>query len=209
MNFINNYLSILENIKSISKNTTLVVVTKNQEFENILPLIKIGHRHFGENRVQEAKLKWQDKIIDGFNLHLIGRLQSNKSDTAVEIFNYIHSLDSEKLALALSKSEKKLRKKINYFIQVNIANELQKGGILEKELKSFCNFCKHDLNLNIIGLMIIPPVNEDPIFYFKKLKDLSISNNLHDLSMGMSNDYIQALKNGSTFLRVGSLIFKS
>ena len=208
MNFIKNYLSILENIKSISKNNTLVVVTKNQEFEKILPLIKIGHRNFGENRVQEAKLKWQDKIIDDLNLHFIGRLQSNKSDSAVGIFNYIHSLDSEKLALALSKSEKKLRKKINYFIQVNIANELQKGGISEKELKSFCNYCKYDLNLNIIGLMTIPPVNEDSIFYFKKLKDLSISNNLKDLSMGMSNDYIEALKNGSTFIRVGSLIFK-
>jgi pyridoxal phosphate enzyme (YggS family) len=209
MNFINNYLSILENIKSISKKTTLVVVTKNQEFENILPLIKIGHRHFGENRVQEAKLKWHNKSIDNLNLHLIGRLQSNKSDLAVEIFNYIHSLDSEKLAFALSKSEKKLKKKINYFIQVNIANEPQKGGILANELKSFCNFCKHDLYLNIIGLMIIPPANDDSIFYFKRLKDLSINNNLPDLSMGMSNDYIQALNNGSTFIRVGSLIFKS
>lgn len=209
MNIINNYLSILENIKSISKNTTFVVVTKNQEFENILPLIKIGHRHFGENRVQEAKLKWQDKMTNNLKLHLIGRLQSNKSDSAVEIFNYVHSLDSEKLAIALSKSEKKLKKKINYFIQVNIANELQKGGISEKELHNFSHFCKHDLKLNIIGLMIIPPVDEDPVFYFNKLKDLSISNNLHDLSMGMSNDYIQALKNGSTFIRIGSLIFKS
>ena len=115
MNSINSYLSILENIKSISKKTTLVIVTKNQEFENILPLIKIGHRHFGENRVQEAKLKWQDKNIDNLNLHLIGRLQSNKSDSAVEIFNYIHSLDSEKLALTLSKSEKKLKKKSKLF----------------------------------------------------------------------------------------------
>ena len=209
MNSINSYLSILENIKSISKKTTLVIVTKNQEFENILPLIKIGHRHFGENRVQEAKLKWQDKNIDNLNLHLIGRLQSNKSDSAVEIFNYIHSLDSEKLALALSKSEKKLKKKVNYFIQVNIANEPQKGGIQEKELNIFCNFCKHDLDLNIIGLMIIPPANQDSRDYFQKLKDLAINNELLDLSMGMSNDYMQAVISGSTFIRIGSLIFKS
>ena len=115
----------------------------------------------------------------------------------------------EKLALTLSKSEKKLKKKVNYFIQVNIANEPQKGGIQEKDLNSFCNFCKHDLDLNIIGLMIIPPANQDSRDYFQKLKDLAINNELLDLSMGMSNDYMDALKSGSTFIRIGSLIFKS
>ena len=168
-----------------------------------------GHLEYGENRVQEAAIKWENLIKTNNNiiLHFIGKLQTNKAEDAVKIFKFIHSLDSIKLAEKLSAAEKKLNKKLKYFIQVNISNELQKAGINEKDLHSFIKFCKVNLNLDIIGLMCIPAVNANSKLSFLKLRDLATNNALQELSMGMSNDYEEALKVGSTYLRIGSAIF--
>jgi len=187
----------------------LIVVTKNQTFEKILEIINLGHRDFGENRIQEAKNKWSDylKVNDNVNLHLIGKLQSNKAKEAFDLFKFIHTLDNEKLAKKFSELEKPGDKKLKYFIQVNVGEEIQKNGIAMASLKDFVNFCKNDMKLNVIGLMCIPPINLDPEPFFKKMQDLNIKNNLLELSMGMSSDYKNALVNGSTFARVGSSIF--
>ena len=168
-----------------------------------------GHLEYGENRVQETANKWGNLIKTNNNiiLHFIGKLQTNKAEDAVKIFKFIHSLDSIKLAEKLSAAEKKLNKKIKYFIQVNISNEPQKAGINEKDLPSFIKFCKVNLNLNVIGLMCLPAVNVNFKQSFLKLRDLATNNTLQELSMGMSNDYEEALKAGSTYLRIGSAIF--
>ena len=208
MNVLENYQKIINNIRSISSNANLVVVCKNQTMDRIKILLDHGHVHFAENRVQEAEMKWSNLNIKNIQLHLIGGLQSNKAKQAFEIFNYIHSLDSEKLAKTFSSLEAVNHKKIKYFIQVNIGNELQKNGINIFQVSDFVNYCVNDLKLNILGLMCIPPVSESPESYFLKLKELNISNNLKDLSMGMSNDFEIAIKCGSTFVRVGSVIFK-
>jgi pyridoxal phosphate enzyme (YggS family) len=172
-------------------------------------ILEEGHLHFGENKVQEAILKWADilNVRKDINLHLLGRLQSNKAKEAFTLFNYIHSLDSEKLAKIFSDLEKKNLKKIKYFIQVNIGNESQKSGIDISLVSKFVQFCQIDLKLNILGLMCIPPANEPPDSYFKKLYELNISNGLKELSMGMSDDFAIAIKFGATFVRVGSSIF--
>jgi len=210
MSIIKNYNYILNSIQSLSKETKLIVVTKNQQIDNINLLINLNHFHFGENRVQEASVKWKYLISNPkLKLHLIGKLQSNKAKDAFEIFHYIHTLDSEKLAKIFAKLEDNSIKKIKYFIQVNIGNETQKSGISIDKVHHFIQFCINDLKLNIIGLMCIPPVEDDPTQYFISLAELARVNNLKELSMGMSNDYECAINNGATFVRVGSKIFSS
>ena len=210
MSIIKNYNYILNSIQSISKETKLIVVTKNQQTENINLLIKLNHFHFGENRVQEASLKWKNLISNSsLKLHLIGKLQSNKAKDAFDIFHYIHTLDNEKLAKIFSKLEENSIKKIKYFIQVNVGNEPQKNGISSDSVHQFIKYCIKDLKLNIIGLMCIPPAEGDPSQYFKSLAELAKANNLKELSMGMSNDYECAINNGSTFVRIGSKIFSN
>ena len=165
--------------------------------------------HFGENRVQDATLKWKNLILENvqLKLHLIGKLQSNKAKDAFELFHYIHTLDNEKLAQIFSKLEHNNLKKVKYFIQVNIANEIQKNGIPVDTANEFIKYCITDLKLNIVGLMCIPPIEGDPSQYFKRLSKLAKVNNLKELSMGMSNDYECAINYGATFVRVGSKIF--
>jgi pyridoxal phosphate enzyme (YggS family) len=211
MTIIKNYNYILNFIQSVSKETKLIVVTKNQEIEKINLLINSNHFHFGENRVQEACLKWRSLIAVNSNLklHLIGKLQSNKAKDAFEIFHYIHTLDNEKLAQIFKKLEDNSLKKIKYFIQVNIGNEPQKSGIPIEKVSQFIKYCINDLNLNIIGLMCIPPADGDPTKYFISLAEIARAHNLKELSMGMSNDYECAIKNGATFVRIGSKIFSS
>ena len=187
----------------------IIAVSKTFSKEHIKPLIDHGHQHFGENKVQEAISKWSDikKENENLKLHMIGKLQSNKAKDAVKIFDYIHSLDNKKLADTLAKHQLNLNKKLNYFIQVNIANEIQKSGIPVGELDPFYNYCKNEINLNILGLMVIPPNDNNPEKYFKSLSELNKSLALKDLSMGMSADYLEAIKHGATFIRVGSSIF--
>ena len=210
MTVVKNYNYILDSLKLYPRKIDLIVVTKSQLLNKINLLIKENHLHFGENRVQETTLKWKDLIINypQLKLHLIGKLQSNKAQHAFEIFHYIHSLDNEKLANIFSKLERNSLKKIKYFIQVNIANESQKNGISIDKVTQFVKYCINDLNLNVIGLMCIPPVEGDPTQYFKNLAEFAKINNLNELSMGMSNDYECAIKNGATFIRVGSKIFE-
>ena len=210
MSIIKNYNYILNSIQAISKKTKLIVVTKNQQIDNINLLINLNHFHFGENRVQEASLKWKNLISNNnLKLHLIGKLQSNKAKEAFEIFHYIHTLDNEKLAKIFANFEENSIKKIKYFIQVNIGNEYQKNGISIDKVHEFIKYCINDLKLNIVGLMCIPPAEDDPSQYFISLAELARVNNLKELSMGMSNDYECAINNGATFVRVGSKIFSS
>jgi pyridoxal phosphate enzyme (YggS family) len=206
---LHNYSKILNSVKILSEKVKIIVVTKNQDINKINFIISKEHEHFGENRVQEAILKWKNLISTNYKLklHLIGKLQSNKAKDAFEIFHYIHTLDNEKLAQIFSKLETNSIKKIKYFIQVNIGNEPQKNGIAVDKVDQFIKYCTNDLKLNIVGLMCIPPVGVDSNQYFKKLADFAKANNLKELSMGMSNDYECAIKNGATFIRVGSKIF--
>ena len=203
-----NYNYILNSVQSLSKETKLIVVTKNQQINNINLLINLNHFHFGENKVQEASLKWKNLISNSnLRLHLLGKLQSNKAKDAFEIFHYIHTLDNEKLAKIFANLEESSKKKIKYFIQVNVANEPQKNGISIDKVHQFIKYCINDLKLNIIGLMCIPPAEGDPTQYFISLSELAKVNKLKELSMGMSNDYECAINNGATFVRVGSKIF--
>jgi pyridoxal phosphate enzyme (YggS family) len=206
---LHNYNKILNSVKILSEKVKLIVVTKNQDINKINFIISKEHEDFGENRVQDASLKWRNLISTNpkLKLHLIGKLQSNKAKDAFEIFHYIHTLDNEKLGQIFSKLENNSTKKIKYFIQVNIGNEPQKNGITVDKVDQFTKYCINDLKLNIIGLMCIPPVDGDSNQYFKNLADLAKANNLKELSMGMSNDYECAIKNGATFIRVGSKIF--
>jgi pyridoxal phosphate enzyme (YggS family) len=209
MEVIQNFLRIKNQISDLNPNTKLIAVSKGQSMDKIKFLIDSGHLDFGENKVQEALLKWTDTLNNNknINLHLIGGLQSNKAKDAFKIFNYIHSLDSEKLARIFSDLEKKELKKIKYFIQVNIGDEPQKNGIKLSLVSDFARYCLKDLNLNILGLMCIPPVNVSPESFFKKLKKLNEDSSLKDLSMGMSDDFAIAIKLGSTHVRVGTSIF--
>jgi len=210
MNILDNYKVIKEKVYKLQRKSNLIVVTKNRSLETILPIIQSGHLHFGENKVQEAREKWSNFKYNNKNLklHLIGKLQSNKAKDAFALFDFIHTLDNEKLAKIFSELEKTSKKNLKYFIQVNIGQEKQKNGIDDSLLVDFINFCKKDLTLNIVGLMCIPPLNLDPLPFFKKMYKLKIDNNLSELSMGMSSDYEQALVCGSTYLRIGSAIFK-
>jgi pyridoxal phosphate enzyme (YggS family) len=210
MEIIKNFTNILNEIKKTSNpKCEVIAVSKTFDINYIKPLIDYGHLHFGENRVNEAFLKWSSEIKKNLNLkiHLIGKLQSNKIKEALKVFSYIHSLDSKKLATLLDEEQKKTSINIKYFIQVNIGDEKQKSGIAINDLEDFINFCKLKTKLNIIGLMCIPPINSPSHFFFKKLKELAEKNNFNELSMGMSNDYINAVKNGATFIRIGSGIF--
>ncbi len=176
--------------------------------EKIKPLIEHGHIDFGENKVQEAIEKWSEikKNNSNIKLHLIGKLQTNKVKFAVKLFDYIHSVDSQKLAKKISDEEKKINKKIKIFIQVNIGEEQQKSGIIKSELDSLVSFCK-EINLDVIGLMCIPPAELDPLKYFKEMSKLNKTFGFADLSMGMSSDYVIASQNDATYLRIGSSIF--
>ena len=212
MNILNHYKNIKQEIKNYSSDVpvNLIVVTKGRSLEDIQEIINLGHIHFGENRAQEGANKWSNilKLNTNIKLHFIGKLQTNKVAEVISNFSFVHSLDNDKLALKISLEEKKLKKTLSYFIQVNLGEESQKSGILKKDLPRYVNYCKNDLKLNVIGLMCLPPINEDSEKYFKELRQLAIDNNLKELSMGMSNDYISAIKNGSTFIRIGSAIFE-
>ncbi len=208
MNFLHNFKTIRNEIKDHSNNVNLIVVTKNQNFEKINYLINEGHKDFGENRFQEAKTKWQDYLRKNsdIKLHFIGKLQSNKIKGIGELFQFIHSLDSIKNAELLAKEEIRTSKKLKYFIQVNLAKEIQKSGIQEEDLNDLITFCRK-VDLNVIGLMCIPPAAGNSSALFKRLQNLSSNHSLKELSMGMSNDYKDAIINGATYVRIGSSIF--
>ncbi len=200
-----------KNIKSLvtNSNVKIIAVSKTFSYDIICPLVDYGHLHFGENKVQEAQSKWIEvkKNKPNINLHMIGKLQSNKAKDAVKLFDYIHSLDNQKLAIILAKNEKIINKKLKYFIQVNIGNEKQKSGIGIEDLDDFYYYCTKELKINIIGLMTIPPNDGKEVIYYKKLMELNKLLGLKELSMGMSADFKIALDYESTFLRIGSSIF--
>ena len=210
INFTNIQNSIKENQeKTNNKNRIkIIAVSKTFEISHINPLIDFGHTDFGENKVQEAIVKWSNIKIKNQNLsiHLVGKLQTNKTKLALKIFDYIHSLDSEKLANKISEEQKKIDKKPKLFIQVNIGNEDQKSGVNPNNLKSFYKYCL-DKDLDVIGTMCLPPISEDPEKYFMRMNYLNKDLNLNELSMGMSADYIPAIDNNATFIRLGSKIF--
>ena len=194
--------------KQLKTNVNIIVVSKTFPLSNVLPLLNSGHMHFGENKIQEAEIKWQNKkkLYRNLKLHMVGKVQSNKAKKAVRLFDYIHSLDNKKLADKIYESEKEFNKKIKLFIQVNVGDENQKSGILINDLKDFYNYCTKNLFLNIIGLMCIPPHNSDSEKYFKLLKKANDELNLKELSMGMSADYEKAILHGATYLRLGTAI---
>ena len=194
-----------------SRKINIVAISKTFDLNHIKPLIDYGHNHFGENKVQEAVAKWTDlkKNMKNLNLHMVGKLQSNKAKNAVEIFDYIHSLDNRKLADVLSKSQKNSNRYLKYFIQVNIGNELQKSGIHINDLESFYNYCTREKKLDVIGLMVIPPNDDNTKKYFQSVSNLNSSLGLKELSMGMSSDYVEAINQNATFVRLGSSIFGS
>ena len=210
-NSVKNLIYIEELIKSKvnhDKLTKIIAVSKTFPIEDILPLVEHGQLHFGENKVQEALDKWRDIKIknDTIKLHLIGRLQTNKVKFALKIFDYIHSLDGEKLAIKISEEQIKQEKKPKMFIQVNIGNESQKSGINKDDLVDFYKFCKN-LNLDIIGTMCIPPNDGNTEKYFSEMNKINEELNFKELSMGMSEDYLEAIKNNATYVRIGSKIF--
>jgi len=212
-NTVKNLIYIEELIKSKANDDELakvIAVSKTFPIENVLPLIEHGHLHYGENKVQEALDKWSDIKLknNAIKLHLIGRLQTNKVKFALRIFDYIHSLDSEKLAIKISEEQKKQEKNTKIFIQVNIGNEDQKSGINRDNLVNFYKFCKN-LNLDIIGTMCIPPNDGNTEKYFSEMSKINQELNFKELSMGMSGDYLEAIKNNATYVRVGSKIFGS
>ena len=198
----------LLNLKNKDRIPKIIAVSKTFKIDHILPLIVHGHLDYGENKVQEALEKWSDVKTknSNINLHLIGKLQTNKVKFAVKIFDYIHSLDSEKLAIKISKFQKELNKDVKIFIQVNLANEDQKSGIDLNNLEKFYNYCTKELSLNVIGLMCLPPIDSDSLDFFSQLKINADRLKIHELSMGMSSDYESAVNSGSTFLRIGSSI---
>ena len=213
-NTVKNLLDIDNNIKDyldklhINNEPKIVAVSKTFKIDKILPLIEYGHMHYGENKVQEAVEKWTDikKKNSQIKLHMIGKLQTNKVKFAVQIFDYIHSVDSEKLAKKISDEQNKINKKIKIFLQVNIGDESQKSGINKIEVKQLVNFSK-EMDLDVIGLMCIPPANIDPDNYFKEMNKLNSDMGFTELSMGMSSDFLVAVKNLSTYVRIGSSIF--
>ena len=208
---IERFNKIQSNISKINNSSGLkiIAISKTFSLEQIMPLIDLGHNHFGENKVQEADTKWSQikKEKNNLRLHMVGKLQSNKAKKAVEIFDYIHSLESQKLADILSKYQSEINKSINYFIQVNIGSESQKAGIQYNEVDQFYTYCTKEKKMNIIGLMAIPPNDENTEKYFKSLSELNSSLGLKELSMGMSSDYMKAINYKATYLRIGSAIF--
>ena len=208
-NSVNNLIAIKNQIKQINSNTEIIAVSKSFISSKIMPLIEYGHIHYGENKVQEAQDKWKD-ILSNFKnikLHMIGKLQTNKVKQAINLFDYIHSVDSIKLAQKISTEQKKINKNLKLFIQINIGKEKQKNGILEEDLKDFHQALVNDLKVDVVGLMCIPPIESESNQIYKVMKDLNQKLGLKNLSMGMSSDYLDAAKNGSTHVRVGSKIF--
>ena len=207
----NSIVQSFENIKSLinNSNVKIIAVSKTFTYDHIEPLVEYGHVHFGENKVQEAQAKWSNIKITKPNikLHMIGKLQSNKAKEAVNLFDYIHSLDNQKLAHLLAKHENDANKKLQYFIQVNVGKEKQKSGIGIELLDDFYYYCIKDLRINIIGLMALPPNDGNENIYFKNLMELNKSLGLKQLSLGMSGDYQEALKYEATYVRIGSSIF--
>lgn len=211
---INNLALVKEQIKinfSGLNNLKIIAVSKTFPISEVEPLIKSGHIHFGENKVQEAIDKWTNikKTHENLKLHMIGKLQTNKVKYAVPLFDYIHSLDNIKLAKKISQEQEKVKRNLKIFIQVNIGNEPQKSGILVNDLEIFLRSCVEEFKLNIIGLMCIPPQNKLAIEYFKKMNELNKFFNFKELSMGMSQDYLDAINYGATYVRIGSNIFGS
>ena len=211
LNIVKNKVNKIIKEKQLKTNPKIIIISKTFSIDKIKPLIENKHIHFGENKVQEAEDKWSEtrNLYKELQLHMVGKLQSNKAKDAVGLFDYIHSVDSQKLADALAKHQNNLNKNLNYFIQVNIGNEIQKSGIPVNELDAFYNYCVNDKKLNVIGLMVIPPIDQTVEKYFKSMQELNKSLALKNLSMGMSADYVEAVKYGSTFVRVGSSIFGS
>ena len=213
-NTVKNLLDIENNIKinldglNIHNYPKIIAVSKTFKIDKILPLIEHGHIDFGENKVQEAIEKWTEvkKKNLKIKLHMIGKLQTNKVKFAVKLFDYIHSVDSEKMAKKIAEEQLKFGKRVKIFLQVNIGEENQKSGIKKNDLDKLVSYCK-EIKLDLIGLMCIPPVNIDPDHYFKEMQQLNKNYGFKELSMGMSSDYIQAAKNLSTYLRIGSSIF--
>ena len=211
---VKNLLNIENNIKinlkkfNIENTIKVIAVSKTFKIDKILPLINYGHSDFGENKVQEAVDKWLDikKTNPKIKLHMIGRLQTNKVKFAVELFDYIHSVDSKKLAKKIADEQKKTNKSIKIFLQVNIGEEVQKSGINKNEIKQLISYSQ-EIGLNVIGLMCIPPVNTDPKLYFEQMSKLNKSLGFTELSMGMSSDFLKAIQYSSTYVRVGSSIF--
>ena len=208
---VENLINIESKIKSSLINAKLpkiIAVSKTFDIGKIIPLIEHGHLHFGENKVQEAIDKWTEikKINSQIKLHMIGKLQTNKVKFAVKLFDYIHSVDSEKLAKKISVEQQKQKKKVRVFIQVNIGNEDQKFGVDKLLVPELCSYCK-TLDLEVVGLMCIPPLNEPSEIFFKEMNELNKKLNFKELSMGMSSDYLNAIKNSATYVRIGSNIF--
>ena len=201
-------LEVIKKSNMENKLPTIIAISKTFPIEKIMPLIEHGHEHFGENKVQEAVEKWSNlkKNFANIKLHLVGKLQTNKVKYVVDLFDYIHSVDNIKLAMKISNEQKKINKKPKIFIQINIGNEAQKSGIDKNELKNFYNTCI-ELELDVIGTMCLPPDDGKSEEYFFEMKKLNESLNLNELSMGMSGDYLSALKYGATFIRIGSKIF--
>ena len=206
---VNNLKQIEHEVQLKGSPAKIVVVSKSFEINDILPVINYGHKDFGENRIQEAIDKWSNlkKEKKDIKLHFIGKLQTNKVKFLLPLFDYIHSLDNLKLAKKISEEQKKKNFKPKIFIQINIGNEKQKTGILENDLHEFMKTCKEVYDLDIIGLMCLPPNDRETEKYFARMKVLKNENNLKNLSMGMSNDYLKALNFDSSFLRIGSKIF--
>ena len=205
---ITNLIKLKIEDKKIIKYPKIIAVSKTFSLEKILPLINYGHLDYGENKVQEAIDKWTEikNKKPQINLHLIGKLQTNKVKLALKIFDYIHSVDNKKLAKKIAEEEVKQKKKIKIFLQVNIGDEHQKSGVDKNELVHLYNYC-NELNLNVVGLMCIPPINEQSNKYFEEMSQLNKKLNLPELSMGMSSDFLKATENHSTYLRIGSSIF--
>ena len=208
LNLIKNKINQVINEKQLKTDPKIVVISKTFSINKIAPLFENGHIHFGENKIREAENKWREVKNNNKNLqlHMVGKLQTNKVKKAIKLFDYIHSLDNQNLALKIQQCENELKKKTKLFIQVNVADEPQKSGIQLKNLQNFYNYCTKQLTLNIIGLMCLPPINNSSIKYFKILKKSADEIHLKDLSMGMSSDFHEALVNGSTYLRLGTAI---
>ena len=208
---VNRLIAIQREIQTKNSSAEVIAVSKTFPMKKILPLVNHGHKHFGENKVQEAIEKWTSIKVDfiDIKLHLIGKLQTNKVKHALPLFDYIHSLDSQKLAEKIADEQVKKNRKVKIFIQINIGNEAQKNGVEIENLVNFYEKCINEYKLDIVGLMCLPPIDKDAGIYFSKMYELVKKINLKELSMGMSNDYIEALKHKSTFLRIGSQIFGS
>ncbi len=206
---VQNKIKEIINKKQLKTSPKIIAVTKTWSIDKINPLLEFGHKHFGENKLQEAENKWSNikNFHNDIQLHMIGKLQSNKAKKAVKLFDYIHSLDNAKLAHKIFQYQKELNKKVSLFIQVNIANESQKAGITLNNLDNFFKYCTKELSLNVIGLMCFPPVLTNSETYFDKLRSIANHLSLKELSMGMSSDYEDAVVNSSTYLRLGSVIF--